>query len=173
MKVAKIISELISDGWNPPRITFYTHSYSMDTVRKLYNEFYNTKKYPESWYMVDGKPMMIGYTDPELDKKAAASIGDTKYNPGTYTQKIRNFFTFRNPNWPGEYLEDGFPWCEWSYPQPVHGDMINVTVASHPMVPMSFSLTREGWKNWGRGYDPEKDLNISANAQKGTFFQKQ
>ena len=173
MKVAKIISELISDGWNPPRITFYTHSYSIDTVRKLYSEFYNTKKYPESWYMVDGKPMMIGYTDPELDKKAAASIGDTKYNPGTYTQKIRNFFTFRNPNWPGEYLEDGFPWCEWSYPQPVHGDMINVTVASHPMVPMSFSLTREGWKNWGRGYDPEKDLNISANAQKGTFFQKQ
>ena len=86
MKVAKIISELISDGWNPPRITFYTHSYSIDTVRKLYNEFYKTKKYPERWYMVDGKPMMIGYTDPELDKKAAASIGDTKYNPGTYTQ---------------------------------------------------------------------------------------
>jgi hypothetical protein len=50
--------------------------------------------------------------------------------------------------------------------------MMSVTVASHPNVPFSFSITR-GLENWGRGWDPATKKNISANVDKGTFFQKQ
>jgi hypothetical protein len=49
---------------------------------------------------------------------------------------------------------------------------MNVTVASHPSVPMSFSLTR-GLVNWGRGWDPDTKTNVTADIDKGTFFQRQ
>lgn len=172
-KIAKIISEFIADGWNPPRIAFYTHSQSLNTVRQLYKEFYSKNLYPETWYMVEGKPFIIAYTEVWRDKVEAQSRGDNNYNPEKLSDEIKNFFYFRNPNWPGENLADGFPWCEWTYPQPVHNNMINVTVASHPMVPMSFSLTRENWCNWGRGYNVTTGQNVSEDAEKGTFFQSQ
>lgn len=50
---------------------------------------------------------------------------------------------------------------------------MNVTVASHPMVPMSFSLTRKHWTNWGRGWNPRTKTNETENVDKGTFFQAQ
>ena len=50
--------------------------------------------------------------------------------------------------------------------------MINVTVASHPNVPMSFSHTR-GLLNFGRGYDPDTQTNIREDCLKGTFFQRE
>jgi hypothetical protein len=50
--------------------------------------------------------------------------------------------------------------------------MMNVTVASHPNVPMSRSITK-GVVNWGRGWDPVQQKNISQNVDKGTFFQLQ
>jgi hypothetical protein len=64
---------------------------------------------------------------------------------------------------------------EWTFPQPLHAQskVMNVTVASHPMVPMSFSLTRPGWVNWGRGWNVTTRQNIAADVDKGTFFQSQ
>jgi hypothetical protein len=50
--------------------------------------------------------------------------------------------------------------------------MMNVTVASHPNVPMSRTITH-GDENWGRGWDPDLKTNISANVDRGTFFQLQ
>lgn len=48
---------------------------------------------------------------------------------------------------------------------------MNVTVASHPACPMSFSITRPGWINWGRGWNPYTKQNISEDVDRGTFFQ--
>lgn len=176
LKVCAVISDMMAQGWDAPQVVFYTHSHSLDTIRALYEALYKPNLYPETWYRKDGKPVIIGYTEKADDLAEAASRGDSGYNPEELSAEILDFFHFYKANWPSDpTYPDGFPWVEWKYPQPLHTEsqVMNVTVASHPMVPMSFSLTRENWTNWGRGYDPATNQNIAADVDKGTFFQKQ
>jgi len=178
-KVAKVLHEMNEEGWNAPKMMSYTHSKSLDTVRSLYSSFYACNTYPDTWYRVNGKPAIIAYTSKEDDLAEAASRGDTSYNPKELSTTILNFFHFYTPNWPtkdyAQVLPNGFPWIEWIFPQPYHSvsKTMSVTVASHPMVPMSFSLTRSGWENWGRGWNPTSRKNVAEDVDKGTFFQKQ
>jgi len=176
LKVCKVIQDMLDEGWNAPKIVSYTHSKSFQTVRHLYSTIYSPGKYPDTWYRIDGKPVVIAYTDAADDLREAASRNDKDYTPGELTQEILDFFHFFKPNWPSEAtLEDGFPWIEWKFPQPVHSKsgVMSVTVASHPMVPFSFSWTREGWTNWGRGWNPDLKHNVAEDVEKGAFFQRQ
>lgn len=172
-KLLGVINEYQQRGWNPPRIAFYTHSRSLQTIREIYRDLYQAKTFPDTWYKVDGKPMIIGYTDPADDLKEAQVRGDNTYTPGTLSGEILSFFHFEYPQWPSEpFFANGFPWVEWTFPQPLHNKTMNVTVASHPSVPMSFSLTK-GLINWGRGWDPDTKTNNANDVDKGTFFQRQ
>ncbi|MDR0699153.1 MAG: hypothetical protein LBG28_08065 [Tannerella sp.] len=176
LKICAVIDEMLKNGWDPPKVVFYTHSRSFQTVRSLYAALYQPNRYPDTWYRMNGKPAIIAYTDAADDLKEAASRSDNAYNPGTLSPEILDFFHFLKPQWPSDPVyPDGFPWVEWSFPQPLHAQsqVMNVTVASHPMVPMSFSLTRENWKNWGRGWNVTSKQNISADVDRGTFFQSQ
>lgn len=176
LKVCAVLSEMIEQGWDAPQVVFYTHSHSLDTIRALYETLYKPNLYPETWYRKEGKPVIIGYTEKADDLREAASRGDSGYNPAELSAEILDFFYFFKAQWPSDPVyPDGFPWVEWSFPQPYHSEsqVMNVTVASHPMVPMSFSLTRENWTNWGRGYDPDSGQNISADVDRGTFFQRE
>lgn len=172
-KILKVISEYINAGFKAPKAAFYTHSRSINTTKKLYRELYNKNIYPDSWYCVNGKPFIIAYTSVEDDIAEAIIRNDTLYKPDPLPQELLNYFSFRKPQWPFDPVyENGFPWIEWQYPQPEHNNMINVTVASHPNVPMSKTIT-QGVENWGRGWDPLQKKNISENVDKGTFFQLQ
>lgn len=168
-KIMKIIDEYLQAGWDAPKVAFYTHSYSIQTANKLYENVYKANYYPNTWYLVDGKPLIMAYTDTEKDK---AVSGDANYNPEPLSQEFLDFFTIMRPQWPDEqYYADGFPWLEWKYPQPEHSGIMNVSVASHPGVPFSFSITRPGWLNWGRGYNPITGVNNSDKVNEGLFFQ--
>lgn len=175
-RLMKIVEELVEEGHNPPRTTFYTHTHSMDTVRMLYRDLYSKGLYSKAWYRVNGKPFIIAFEKPEDDIEAEEITvrRRTGYNPEPYSKEIAEFFTFKRPQWPCNPVvyQDGLPWVEWIYPQPLHGDVMNVTVASHPNVPMSFTRTR-GLENWGRGWDPVTKRNIAEDAARGTFFQRQ
>jgi hypothetical protein len=176
LKVCAVIDEMLKNGWNPPKVVFYTHSHSFQTVRDLYAALYQPNRYPDTWYRIDGKPLIIAYTDAADDLREAASRNDSSYQPGTLSAEILNFFHFLKPQWPFDPVyPDGFPWVEWTFPQPLHtqSQVMNVTVASHPMVPMSFSLTRKNWTNWGRGWNVTARQNIAADVDRGTFFQSQ
>ena len=176
LKICAVIDEMQKNGWNPPKVVFYTHSHSFQTVRDLYRELYQPQRFPDTWYRVNGKPLIIAYTDAADDFNEAASRSDTSYKPGDLSSDIRAFFHFFRPQWPFDPVyPDGFPWIEWTFPQPLHtqSKVMNVTVASHPMVPMSFSLTRPNWTNWGRGWDPATRRNIESDVDRGTFFQTQ
>lgn len=176
LKICAVIDEMLNEGWDAPKIVFYTHSLSFQTVRSIYKELYQPQRFPNTWYRVNGKPLIIAYTNPADDLREAESRDDTSYDPGTLSDEILNFFHFMKPQWPFDPVyPDGFPWMEWTFPQPLHtaSGVMNVTVASHPMVPMSFSLTRPGWVNWGRGWDPSTRQNIASDVDKGTFFQTQ
>ncbi|MBP5779658.1 MAG: hypothetical protein J6X34_00290, partial [Clostridia bacterium] len=76
--------------------------------------------------------------------------------------------------WPNDFhTANSFPYTEWVYPQPLNGNTMNVSVATHPMVPFSFSLTHENWCNWGRGYDVVTGENKHEDIYRGTFFQSE
>lgn len=172
-KVLRTIEALIEEGSSPPRVVFYTHSKSFETVQQLYKELYKPGLYTKTWYRVNGKPMIIAYTNEADDRSEALSRGDSAYHPVSHTPELKNFFYFKKPQWPSDpVFEDGFPWVEWNFPQPLHGSIMSVSVASHPKVPMSRSIT-SGWINWGRGWDPDTQQNKKEDVDKGTFFQHQ
>ncbi|MCF0172271.1 MAG: hypothetical protein HUJ91_00805, partial [Bacteroidales bacterium] len=91
-KVCAVISEMMAKGWDAPQIVFYTHSRSLDTIRNLYNALYKPNLYPETWYRIDGKPVIIGYTDAKDDLAEAASRGDNSYSPAPLSSEILSFF---------------------------------------------------------------------------------
>jgi hypothetical protein len=172
-KVLRTIEEFIAQGCNPPRAVFYTHSRSFATTWQVYNELYRPGLYSKAWYRVGGKPMIIAYTKESDDLAEAASRHDSSYKPTPYSEELKNFFYFKKPQWPFDpVFENGFPWIEWKFPQPLHGNVMSVTVASHPKVPMSRSIT-SGWINWGRGWNPDTKTNVKEDVDKGTFFQRQ
>lgn len=168
--VLSCIDELQKEGFNPPRLTFYTHYKSMQVVKRLYKDVYSANYCPNGWYTYDGKPMIIAYTEPKDDIKATGG----PYNPSKYNDEIANFFTFVRPEWPNEYrmYKDSIAWVEWKYPIPYHGKFSAMTVSpsAHVGCPYSYSLTGHT-TNWGRGWDPQSGQNISENVEKGTFFQ--
>ena len=171
----RIISEVVklkAEGWEEcPTLAFYTASYTHRVIKDLYNMYYKSGKYSSAWYRVDGKPLIIGRIDFYDDLYEARNRGDKTYKPEEFTQEISDFFYFRECQWPSEdFLDNGFPWIEWTYPAPVHNDVINVAVASHPCPPMSNSLTA-GATNWGRGWNVETQKNESDKAAEGQFFQ--
>ncbi len=175
-QIMRMIIKLRQEGWDAPQIVFFTHSRSTDTVKQLYRMVYKKGIYKEAWYYYKGKPLIVGYTNVEDDIAEAKSRGDKSYyeptKPTPHTSEVKNFFSWKESQWPQEsFKENGLPWMEWSYPAPVHNDVINVTTAAHPSVPMSFSLTRKGWINWGRGWDPIKKVNVAANVAKGSYYQ--
>ena len=147
-RIMKVIEELRAEGWNCPQVAYYTHSYAIQTMTNLYNNIYKAEVCPNAWYRVDGKPLIIGYMDPKLDKAEAESRGDTSYNPSAPSQEMQDFFYFREARWPYERAKsNSWPYTDWSWPQKLNGDMISVSIATHPGVPFSFSLTHEGWMN--------------------------
>ena len=170
--IMQVIDEMQREGWAPPKIVFYTHSHSLDTIRSIYNDIYKKGLYPNTWYRINGKPVIIGYITVADDLAEAAVRNDTSYNPQPLSSEILNFFTFKMPQWPDEaYRSDGVPWIEFTYPQPMHTNIMNVSAASSPMLPFSFSLTR-GLNNWGRGYNVSTGANNYLDAlNTGTFFQ--
>lgn len=170
-RIMKVIEELRAEGWNCPQVAYYTHSYAIQTMTNLYNNIYKAEVCPNAWYRVDGKPLIIGYMDPKLDKAEAESRGDTSYNPSAPSQEMQDFFYFREARWPYERAKsNSWPYTDWSWPQKLNGDMISVSIATHPGVPFSFSLTHEGWMNWGRGYNPRTKVNVHEDIMKGTFY---
>lgn len=153
-------------GYEPPRIVFYTNSASGKTMEKAYRAFYAPGapyRHPDCWYRIDGKPLIIG---------DEGQVKDTA---------LTGFFTFRKPQWPNEPAKvNGWPWIDFVRPQRVYVDphgqreIVSVSVAQHPnwkeagMGGAAFYGNRD---NWGRSYhqgvpgDPAKDLLYGYNFQ--------
>ncbi len=182
------ITELRQDGWDAPQVVLYIHSLNNKTVREAYNDIYSLTEYKDAWYMKDGKPVIIAYTDTEKDIAEASGRGVTDFDVPEYeplSQEILDFFYFVEPRWPDDYLRQGWPqydpnkdtgycWIEWTQPLPVRdtslGTFMNAAVASHPEIPFSFSITR-GANNWSRAYNPVLGIEAENGVMEGTYFQ--
>ncbi len=184
------IVELREQGWDTPQIVYYMHSLNNKTVREVYNDMYSNPEFEEAWYKKDGKPVIIAYTDTEKDKAEAATRGVTDFSSSDYdplSQEILDYFYFVEPRWPNDTMANlintpiydpdkktGYAWIEWTQPLPVRdtslGSYMNVSVASHPAIPFSFSITH-GANNWSRAYDPVLGMDSKNGVMEGTYFQ--
>ena len=153
-------------GKNPPKIVFYTNTASGKTIQEIYDSFYKEGApyfYPDCWYYLDQKPLIIGVSTETKDKN------------------YKDFFTIRESQWPTvEQVADGWPWIEFVRPQKVYynhrgeKEIINVSVAQHPNpgAGMGGSAFYKNKDNWGRSFhngrpaeNPETDILYGYNFQ--------
>ena len=117
LKIMKILHELNEQGYDAPKVTFYTNTDAAVRIRSLYTEIYARNAYPDTWLMVDGKPVMIGPKEANID----------------------DFFTMKINQWPTERENhvNAWPWMDGKRPQYLYKDgngnksAINVSVAQH------------------------------------------
>lgn len=191
------ICALRADGWAAPQVVFYAHSQNNNTVRDIYKDFYNGhEEYRDAWYMKNGKPVIIAYSESEKDKAEARTRGVSEEDLkkpmyADLSQEILDFFHFVEPRWPNDRMSHlikepiydkvneeghyyGYSWIEWKQPLPRRdtslGTYMNVAVASHPNIPFSFSITR-GVRNWGRNYNILEGHEVENGEYTGTYYQ--
>ncbi|MBE6648774.1 MAG: hypothetical protein E7614_04560 [Ruminococcaceae bacterium] len=114
--VMKVCHELNEQGFDAPQVVFYTNSDSASVVSQLYNDIYMPNYYPDTWFMIDGKPVIVAQESDNID----------------------DFFTIRLPQWPTENNKrNAWPWIDFKWPQYVYknkegvGEAISVSVAQH------------------------------------------
>ncbi len=97
-------------------MVFYTNDRPDDIVREVYDNIYAPERYPDTWFCINGKPVIIA---PE-------------------SSNIDGFFHTKQNQWPNEASkENGWPWMDFDWPQrifPSNGDdgsAISVSIAQH------------------------------------------
>lgn len=160
-----------NQGFDVPKAMFYVNSNTGTTVRKIYNDFYQTEKYDDVWFSPNGKPMIVAITS---DNRGASD--QTMNNPDyadVFPEEFRDRFDVRESQWPQGIIEheNALPWMSWKYPQSIHPNLkaISVSVAQHDPVQINFSA--QGPTS-SRGYD-HKTGKIYENYQAGQNFESE
>ena len=150
------------EGHNTPKVAFYTNTQSGKTVEKLYKAIYEPRYMPNSWYYLEGKPLVIA-------------------NRNDCSEEMRSFFTIREAQWPNEPTKPsgGWPWMDFERPQRVfknekgEPEIINVSVAQHPQIFHGDSAMYGETANWGRSYHGGKaDLFCKSYAHGFNFAEQ-
>ncbi len=159
-KIFEILQNFANQGFDVPKVTFYTNTGSANMILSLYDVIYSKNLYKDLWYAPNGKPLIIGV------KANSCS------NPMLYEQLYTDFFDFKESQWPNgstaEDRETGMPWMSWNYPQPNVNGYMSVSLAQHPTAQMS-----DPYGSKGRGYDWNKFRNYSKNKELGTNYEGQ
>ena len=142
------LHELNEQGFDAPQVVFYTNTDAHQTVRTIYENVYKANMYPDTWFMMDGKPVIVAPYDANID----------------------NFFTIQQNQWPNDpqYKENGWPWMDFEWPQRVFKDengnpnAINVSVAQHSgTVCFTHSSLYNNASNRGRSFSNPDNISSS------------
>ena len=120
LPILEVFDEYRKEGWNVPKIAYYTNSQSGETVEEIYQDIYKPGLYRDLWFYWEGKPFIVGL-------------------PEECSEEARNFFTFRLAQWPTEAKKQGgCPWIDFERPQRAWqseegvNEIVPVAVAQHP-----------------------------------------
>lgn len=155
LKVMKTCHELNEQGYDAPQVVFYTNSNSKGVMKQLYDEIYSKNLYSDTWFLVDGKPCIIGVEE----------------------GNINDFFTVKSAQWPNEgYKKNGWPWMDFEWPQRIFIDKlgnpsaVSVSIAQHnKSVTFSDSSLYGYAYNRGRSFNAAKGTNASMEAYRAAF----
>lgn len=119
-----------NQGFDVPKVMFYTNTMSGTTVNKIYKDYYKSGNWDDLWFAPNGRPMIVGYTE---NNGYASDM--TKYNnqKDYVSEKMRTYFDLKESQWPNGEMntQDGFPWMSWKCPQVNHSGYMAVPVAQH------------------------------------------
>ena len=157
--------EMRAQGNPTPQIGFLTNAHAGVTQTELYNEFYAPGLYRELWFMWDGKPLLMGDVNAQLEDKSPMS------------EEIKNFFSWRK-SWawsdPNGWYGDGkgkWPWLDNTPQQPGLSptgalEQIVVETAQHP--------TSNKGKSFHDGVEPPlNEVALTAQTDQGLYFAEQ
>ncbi len=155
--------EYLLQGYDVPKLVFYTNTNSGATMNSIYNDIYNNaslkSQYPrlsELWFNWDGKPLIIGNSSDSGLSTAA-----------------KNYFRIKANQWPNESRKaDGFPWMEFSRlltTSSVYGlngrkEVMNVSIAQHNST-VRFSQTA-----WYGGNDRTRSYHNGSNDKSANAY---
>ena len=152
-------------GWNVPKVGFYTNSYSLNTVNNVYNRFYAGGQYDDMWFRFEGddRPVIVGVS---TANGGATDQGDSSQFISTDSE-LYKYFNFYESQWPSsanKNQQKGLPWMQWGEPVPNENGFISVSVAQHSAQSVFFS---DQLNNSSRGYNgvggKESDWKRGAN----------
>lgn len=144
LQLMGILHELNEEGYDAPDVVFYTNTNATQRVKEIYDRIYAKNLYPDTWFMLDGKPVIIA----------------------PYEANINDFFTIKLNQWPNEeeHKDNAWPWIDFQWPQRIYNDAngnpsaINVSTAQHSgTIVFSDSVLYGDYTNRGRSYG-EREL---------------
>lgn len=117
IRIMEILHELNEQGYDAPEVVFYTNTNAEQRVKELYDYIYSKNICPDTWLMIDGKPVVV-------------APDGINYN---------DYFTVKSSQWPNdpEIRENAWPWMDFEWPQRIFNDdkgnpsAISVSVAQH------------------------------------------
>jgi hypothetical protein len=118
-----------AQGFNVPKVLFYTNTGSGKTVDKIYHAYYKSGKYDDMWYAPNGRPAIVGITE----NNAYGSDQFFSGNAVSYVSaQMQNYFDVWESQWPtGEYNENGYSWITWKLDRLAHNGHAALGVAQH------------------------------------------
>ena len=155
-RLMAILHELNGQGYDAPQVVFYTNTDANNVVTALYKEIYKPKLYEDTWYKLDGKPVIV----------APEGIPFAKT------------FTVQRTQWPNEAPREGaWPWIDFEWPQRVYTTAegaphaVNVSIAQHSgTVCFSDSSLNGNYTNRGRSFvNPQKIPSTDTAAYDGVL----
>ena len=162
--VLNVLKKFASQGFDVPKVAFYTNSASGRSVQMIYDNFVKSGEWDGLFYSPKGKPMVVGLT-----KKNKSS--DQGTNPDYISDELQEIFDVRESQWPNApYDENAFPWMSWDNPQRIHNGVISVSVSQHSVETVTFSDTTTCR---GRGWDAKTHKEIKEDFRNGRNFRNQ
>lgn len=165
--ILETLQRYADQGWNVPKVSFYTNSSSADTVRRIYNAFYVSGQYDNLWFRFEGdtRPVIVGISSANIGSTdQSLSSGATTVLPTG--DPLYSYYNFYESQWPSSSKVDdnkGFPWMQWGSPAPHQNGNASVSVAQHSESSVFFS---DQLPNSSRGYNGstvEEDWRQGAN----------
>lgn len=187
--ICKVALQMRREGNKTPQFAFVTNGRRSETVTKLYQEFYQPKRYADLWFKWQGKPLILG--DPNTPyasdyNPAQMAQFDDEYLPSpvgswkkgdALPEEIKNFFSWRQ-SWawtaPTGWYGDGknkWPWLDNTPQTPgLDGagqvEEIVVSPAQHP-------TTNKG-RSYSNGVEPPTNqFGLASDTDKGIYFAEQ
>ncbi len=162
-----VLLKFQEQGFKVPQVMALTNTNAEGVAVHLYEKWYTDEKYSSLWFAPNGKPMISCTT---------ASWDSPKRTPeeNAYYAKVKETFDVKYHQWPieGHDYPDGFPWIEFTYPQPLHeqSGVMSVSTSQHtPSVRMSWM----GKGNRGRSFNFETGKNEDERFAEGINYQSQ
>ncbi len=150
LRLMEILHELNEQGYDAPQVVFHLNTKADQVAKELYDNIYNANQFPDTWFCVDDKPVII-VPDPDILLDGETALADV--------------FTVKRTRWPNAvgYEADVWPWMDFEWPKHVYksradGSAINVSPAQHsgPAANFSVSSLYGDWTNRGRSYVNEE-----------------